>query len=192
MTASAPETREQARSTSITCSTQMERFSGKVFHLDGTLSAPEVGRKVWFGRTEGSALTDPNLSSDAKAILGILSLKVKGSVAHIGLRELGRFIGSSPQTAMRCIVELVERGDVEIIRGRAGQRSRYRLTAPMFDAKYKQTRAVPEPKPPVICNGCGQERPGLLRSGLCRGCSSRRKLELEVDRSVIKHLGLSA
>lgn len=175
---------------SITCPTQMGRFQDKPSHPDGTLLDVGKVKRHWFGRTDADALLDPGLHSDAKVILGILSLKtLSGGRSSIGVRALGRFIGKGRSTVQRRIADLVVHGDIRIGKTANGQRSWYELTSPVFAGKgIAQTPAKPaavpterRSKPSVICPRCRQPRGGLLRVGHCRSCN----LDLKLDRKVM-------
>jgi hypothetical protein len=159
---------------SITCSTQ-----------DGTVQAKSVPPWVersegWFGRIPAALVSDLSLSAEALRVYMVLTLKMRGAVASIGMRELGRLVGSSPQTAMRRLAELVEHGAVEAERGVNGQRSRYLLTSPVFSGKPGPVPKWEQAKPSVTCPRCRKPRGGLLRAGHCRSCN----LDLKLDRKV--------
>lgn len=120
------------RNGSITCFTQ-----------DETVLAKSVSSRVkrspgWYGRTPASVSLDVSISSEACRVYSIMALKTfQGSVAKIGMRQLGILIGKSPATAMRRVKELVSAGHLRVSRKENGKRCWYEFTSPVFAQKQR-------------------------------------------------------
>lgn len=111
--------------------------------MSETVSGKSVSSKMkrsvrWHGRIPASVLLDKELSSEAVRVYGLLALSVyQGTVAYVGMREIGRIIGKSAATVKRRIDELAAREHIVPRPGKNGQRSHYHLTSPVFGQKQR-------------------------------------------------------
>lgn len=117
--------------------------------MSETVSTKSVSSKVkrsdgWWGRVPASVLLDLTINSDAVRVYALLTLSVyEGSVARVGMRQMGKIMGKSAATIGRRIGELVAAGHLTIdAKRKNGQRGYYRLTSPVFGQKQGKVDVV--------------------------------------------------
>ncbi len=109
--------------------------------MSETVSSKSVSSKVkrsakWYGRVPASVSLDLSISSDAVRVYSLLALSVyQGSVARVGMRQIGQIMGKSAATIKRRIDELVNAGHIKANAGKLGERAYYELLSPVFGQK---------------------------------------------------------
>lgn len=101
------------------------------------------GHLIRFSRIPWTVGTDPKLSSFAVRIYAILAAHVfEGNTARVGIRALARYGAMSKNTANAAIIELQQRGHIQIVRMGSGQRQMYVLQSEMFGQKQGKVDVV--------------------------------------------------
>lgn len=121
--------------------------------MSETVLSKSVSSKVkrsdgWYGRVPASVSLDLSISSDAVRVYSLLALSVyQGSVARVGMRQMGQIIGKSAATVKRRIDELIRAGHIKAKEAKSGQRAYYELLSPVFGQRQgKQDVVVSSPK----------------------------------------------
>ena len=152
----------------------VHKVTGNSGHLEHWSKAPD------------SVLFNEKLSLAARCVYFTLNGSAHhGSIVKLGQRRIADKLGIHQETVGLALKELADSGLIKIS-GRGQSRRSYSLRPPLL------AEVPSSAKPAVSCPVCGQDRSGLLRTGICRSCSLDRKLNLKVDRAVDKRLSLSA
>lgn len=83
-----------------------------------------------------------DLGSTAKWVLAYMNRKAQNRVVKIGLRMLGLLGGKSFQHMAAAVQELERAGEIQIMRGKSGQRWSYRLLKASAMPTVSQTKSV--------------------------------------------------
>ena len=160
---------------SITCATQ------DCTVLTKSVQSKLIHSEKWHSRVPASVTLDISISSDALRVYNILALKTfGGDRASLGMRQLGKLIGTCAQTARTKLAELISAGHVEILKSGDGKRNEYKLlrraVVPVEKTKQEETPLISSPA--IMCHSCNKPRPGISKDGNCRDC--REDLRIKV------------
>jgi hypothetical protein len=130
--------------------------------------------------------SDKNLTHGDVRVYFALAGSRRGKSTAIGMRLIGSVCGMGHRKIGRHIRNLATYGHVKILAGERGQRTRYELLSGLFAEVEASTTAAAAPVKPtgatlVPCGKCGRGCKRLPRTGICRACANREKLERQID-----------
>lgn len=128
-----------------------------------------------YGRIPQQVILDAALSDRDVRVYCALALVERDGVVNCGSRKLAQLCAMTKSTIHRRIANLAARGHISVETPvKTGQRSVYRLTAPIFEtATLDASKPAPRPKPKrEPCLKCGLRCVRHKLTGWCRKCIS--------------------